>query len=683
MAAPRFWPRALGGLVLTTTLALAGEGAARPPAGPGSGAGSRSTPPASPPAATPAKPASTPKPVNHKAGKAPKTPNPTLPEGAARQPQDMPARAAVANGEPSSRSSEDRVADPELDALRDADRILFPRTLSGFRSGWSWDGLDASLQEEGLPPIVQALPSDTSADAVLSEWLRSLALPDFPVRFDARVVQYLEFYRDSKAGRAIAQAWVKKVGRYGPAMQAELSKAGLPKDLVWLSVIESGHDPTAQSPAGAAGMWQFIPESARMYGLTVDRWVDERLDPARSTQAAAAYLGDLYQRFGTWELSMGAYNMGHGGMLRSVRKYNSNDFWQLSRYEGGLPWETSLYVPKVFALAIVMNNKRAFGLDAIPVDPPISFDTVYVDPGVALEDVAEASGVPVESLRSMNPQYLSGRIPPATEANASPWPVRVPKGTGSKTASALKQGKHGGQFRTTVVRFGDTVQSVAARWQVSEKALLALNGMKTSERLVEGTVLLVPGVSDAPHGEDVRVVVVPPKAVSLTGRRRVFYQVLDGDTVESVAHALSVSAEELVSWNGLDAKAKLQSEMTLQAFVPKDFDLSRVRTLSDRSAKVLEAGSVDFISHFEGLNGRKRIVISAKAGETLAGIGKRYGLSVGMMERINRVPRSQKLAEGDAVIVYVKDNEKDVDVTRGKPFAQVEPPRADVLPRVE
>lgn len=606
-----------------------------------------------------------------------------LPAGAAPQPQDRAGRTGVAGGTPRTGAGE-RFDDPELVALRDADRILFPRALSGFRSGWSWDGLDPSVQEQGLPPIVQALPSATSEDAQLSEWLRSLSLPDFPVRFDARVVQYLKFYRDTKAGRAIAEAWVKKAGRYAPAMQAELSKVGLPQDLVWLSVIESGHDPTAQSPAGAAGMWQFIPESGRMYGLTVDRWVDERLNPARSTQAAAQFLGDLYQRFGNWELAMGAYNMGHAGMLRAVRKYNSNDFWQLSRYEAGLPWETSLYVPKIFALAIVMNNKRAFGLDRITPDPAIRFDTVYVEPGVSLDAVAAASGIPVESLRAMNPQYLSGRVPPSGEAGArAPWAVRVPEGSGARAATALSRGKHGGQFRTTTVRHGDTIASVAARWNASEKALTILNGFRPNEALEPGTVVLVPATQDKPRDGEELVAVVPPSSMVPGGKKRVFYQVLEGDTTESVAHALGVNALDLVRWNALDPSAKLQSEMTLQAFVPRDLDLSHVRHASDASAEILVAGSVPFVDHFEAQNGRKRVVVAAKTGETLAGIGKRHGLSVGMMERINRLSRTHKLADGEPVIVYVKDAAAGADPTAGKPLAQIRAPRPDLLPAVE
>lgn len=682
MVAAPLRPRGLAASAFALLLSLSFAGWAAPPAGPLSGSGTRKAPAASPPSGPPPVQAGTAEPVkkSHKTGRPPKTPNPVLPEGAARQPEDTAARAAVAGG----RTSAGRLEDPELVALRDADRILFPRTLSGFRSGWSWDGLDPSAQEQGLPPIVQALPSATSEDAQLSEWLRSLSLPDFPVRFDARVVQYLKFYRDNKSGRAIAEAWVKKVGRYGPAMQAELSRMGLPKDLVWLSVIESGHDPTAQSPAGAAGMWQFIPESGRMYGLTVDRWVDERLDPARSTQAAGAYLGDLYQRFGSWELAMGAYNMGHGGMLRSVRKYNSNDFWQLSRHEAALPWETSLYVPKVFALAIVMNNKRAFGLDGIPADPAISFDTVYVAPGVSLDDVAAASGIPVESLRAMNPQYLSGRIPPTDdEAAKNTWPVRVPVGRGAKAATALARGKHGGQFRTTVVRHGDTVASVAARWHTTDKALATLNGFGANETLQPGTVVLVPATQDKPRDVESLIAVVPQARPVPAGKKRVYYQVLPGDTPESIAHALGVSALELLSWNALDPAAKLQSEMTLQAFVPRDANLSHVRVATDASTEVLIAGTVPFIDHFEAQNGRKRLVVSAKAGETLAGIGQRYGLSVGMMERINRVSRSHKLNDGDPVVVYVKSGQGGGDDTSGKPLAQIEAPRPDVLPRVE
>ena len=174
-----------------------------------------------------------------------------------------------------------------------------------------------------------------------------------------------------------------------------MAKAGLPTDLIWLALIESGYNPTIRSPAGAAGLWQFMPDTARAYGLTVDRWVDERLDPRRATEAAVRLLSDLHRRFGNWELAMAAYNMGHGGLSRAIRKFNSNDFWELSRHEAGIPWETTLYVPKIFATAIVMNNPRAFGIGGVTPSGPEPFDIVRVAPGVLLSRVAAAAEVSV------------------------------------------------------------------------------------------------------------------------------------------------------------------------------------------------------------------------------------------------------------------------------------------------
>src|SRR5690606_30444533 len=404
-----------------------------------------------------------------------------------------------------------------------------------------------------------------------AEWLASLAMPDFPVRLDERVVEYLRFYRDSEKGRAILQVWARKVGRYTGAMVTELARAGLPRDLVWLSLVESGHNPTIYSPAGAAGLWQFIPSSGRMYGLTVDKWVDERLDPLRSTQAAAKYLSDLYQRFGTWELAMAAYNMGHGGLMRSVLKYNTNDFWKLSALEAAVPWETALYVPKVFALAIVMNNRRAFGIGDVSPDPAVTFDTVYVKSGVPLEDVAKAAGIPLDALRAMNPQYLSARIPPAAgEKSVQKWAVRVPQNKGRKTTANLVDAPLRPQLASYVVRFGDSAETIAARCRTTAERLAELNELGPWASLDPGTVLVYPrlakGQALAPDREE--AVSVLGKELQLPGRKRVFYRSLSGDTLEAVAAALGVSGEELGLWNELDPTAKLQAGMTLQAFVP-------------------------------------------------------------------------------------------------------------------
>ena len=204
---------------------------------------------------------------------------------------------------------------------------------------------------QGAPSLRPSSAPSTALDgAPDAAWLKSLTMPNLPVVLDEFVIKYLRFYRDSPSGKSIARVWAKKSGRYTQAIRAELSRAGVPTDLVWLSMIESGHNPTITSPAGAAGLWQFMPDAGRTYGLTVDRWVDERLDPERSTEAASRYPAILYRRFRwCWELAIASYNMGYGGLARSIRKFNSNDFWELVRYfVPAFLWETTLYVPKIW-----------------------------------------------------------------------------------------------------------------------------------------------------------------------------------------------------------------------------------------------------------------------------------------------------------------------------------------------
>jgi len=603
-------------------------------------------------------------PRSHRTGPAPREPRATLPEGVARAEPDARARRRVALG----RTSDERQvasSDPELLALAEAEKTLFESSLRGLEPGWSWlpeAGATPGVTEvsaSGLPPAAPSPPLEAggSALAMDAEWLRSLAMPDLPVRMDERVVKYLKFYRDSDKGQAIAHVWAKKAGRFVPALRAEFVKAGLPKDLIWLSLIESGHNPTIKSPAGALGLWQFIPASAKMYGLTVDRWVDERLDPLRSTEAAIRFLSDLYQRFGSWELAIGAYNMGYGGMSRAIQKYNTNDFWQLARYEAGIPWETTLYVPKILAIAIVMNNKKAFGIDDVVPDPAESFDTLLVKPGQSLKDVAAAAKISSADLEQRNPQLLAGRTPPLAEgqSDAAPksWPVRLPAGSGVEARARLSTLSDAapGAYRT---RFGDTLESIAEDYAVAAAALAELNGLDETEYLRTGTILLLPTTARAVTPTGRRVVVVPEGTFLYRARRRVFYEVRSGDALPAIASAFGVQQSELLGWNALDAGARLAQGMMLQIFVDRERALDSVRYVTEDQAAVLVAGTPAFYDHFEALNGRVRLVIVCKEGDTLAALGNRYGMSVGSMERVNRRSRNDPLLTGEKLVVYTE-----------------------------
>jgi membrane-bound lytic murein transglycosylase D len=588
-------------------------------------------------------------------GPAPAKPEPRLPPGTPKPLPDESVRQKIQGGP--AKPAEDA----ELSNLRAAERVLFPRPLLGVKPGWSWD----LPRPEGSGTEVSAtgLPSEGRADLLTSpsrgadvEWLKGLTLPNLPVRYDDRVLKYLRFYRDSPSGRSIARAWAKKSGRYGQALRTALVKAGLPSDLVFLSLIESGHNPAIYSSAGAAGLWQFMPDTARAYGLTVDRWVDERLDPIRATEAATKLLADLYQRFGTWDLAMAAYNMGHGGLARAIKKFNTNDFWELSRHEAGIPWETTLYVPKILATAILMNNRGAFGIEGIDADPEENFDSVVVGHAVSLDDVARVGGLTPEALAALNPQYRAGRTPPLSPSRpARNFRVRVPAGLGEKLQRDLNVDAAGSTLGSYVVRQGDTVSSIAIATASSDGEIRNLNRIAAEESLKAGTPLFVPrrtkpASPKAPTTAD--VVVVAQNATPPHGTVRVFYPVAEGDTLATISSAFGVERADLLAWNAVDEAARLQEGMVLQVFPPKGVDLTKVHYLKDDGTRTLVAGSVEFIDHFEGLNGKRRLLVAAKNGDTLAGIGKRYAMSVGWMERVNRRSRSDKLAAGDKVIVY-------------------------------
>jgi membrane-bound lytic murein transglycosylase D len=554
----------------------------------------------------------------------------------------------------------------ELRALREIDLALFSTEPS---SGSPWPAEEPPRLDRDAPLLIATgLPPQAPLPALLAPpptndltWLRSLQLPDIPVRWDVRVIRYLEFYKTNPRGRSMAAGWVKKSGRYGAFMRRTLREQGVPEDVLWLALVESGFDPTIHSPVGAAGLWQFMPEGARIYGLTVDRWVDERLDPERSTIAAARYLSDLHRRFGNWELAFAAYNMGYGGLLAAIRKYGTNDFWELGRLEAGLPLETALYVPKILAMAIVAKNCAVFGCDGVDLDSAVTFDKITVGSGVSLRVVANAAGADPDAVAALNPQYPIGRTPPlpvGTESNAT-HVVRVPAGTGpvaAKSVTTLVQRED--KLDHHIVRWGESLEDIATAVHTTRSSILSLNGFRTSEQVRPGTVLLVPArgaaiTSGADSAQSKPVVVVPAEKFVYPSRRRVFYRIVAGDTPREIASALSIPLGELCRWNSIDQSATLHDGMVLQAFIPKAAVLSHALVTEEENARVLAVGSPEFFEHFESLKGRKRIEIVVGEADNWRSLSKRYGLSLGMLERINHRSRSSVLTAGEKIVVYV------------------------------
>jgi membrane-bound lytic murein transglycosylase D len=592
---------------------------------------------------------------------------PTQPKSTGKAPKnaDVASRRAVAGG-----STVDDIAagadTPELRALREAEKELFPPAMPALGTPWPAE-LPSPLSTATDRPIVHASgvpptpappapPADSTKDTA---WLAALKLPDLAVRWDPRVIRYLEFFKDDPRGRATFAHLYKRSGRYRDVIRRALKKKALPEDLLWVSMIESAFDPTIRSHAGAVGLWQFMPETGKIYGLSQDRWVDMRMSAPAASLAAADFFSDLHRRFGSWELSLAAYDMGFGAVQSVVRRYNTNDFWALSKIEGALPWETTLYVPKILAVAIISKNLQTFGFGDLAVDGAIDGDDVRVAPGTPLSTVAAAAGCTAKDLEALNPELRAGRTPPVGDGDAAGYVVSVPHGKGVQATDALaKMKKDAPAIETYVVRFGETIEQVAVARRTSVAKLVELNDLGPGEVMRGGTVLLVPrGDATSPVAAVVApqktTVVVPPDVFAYPDRKHVFYRVLVGDTIKEIAAAFHVTVDDLRRWNDLDPVARLIEGMTLQIYVPSAIDLGAVVALGERDVRVVAVGTDEFFTYLEQQRGQKRIVVTARAGDTLDTIGKRYQVPAKTMERMNRKARTEKLDDGESVVVYV------------------------------
>jgi membrane-bound lytic murein transglycosylase D len=532
---------------------------------------------------------------------------------------------------------------------------------------WITERAPAGSRLEPAPVRHVKKPSELRPDA---PWLDALEMPDLPVKWSQRLADYLVFYRDDPRGRSIMTSWLVAQGRYRDLIVSHLRKAKLPEDLLYVAMIESSYDPNTLSRAGALGLWQWMPEGAKIYGLRRDRWVDERKDPYRSTIAQMDYFKDLFQRFGDWHIALGAFNVGYGAMLRSIARYNTNDYYQLCAYENAVPWETCWYTPKVLATAIVGKNRAAFGFDKVKPAAPEAWDDVAVPTSVSLGVIARAAGVTEAEIKRLNPHLRQGRTPPG-EAG---YLVRVPLGKRAESARRIAELQSDWDgFDAYVVAHGERLEDVATTYGLSTLSLKRLNGIQHESEIEGGSVLVVPRVSkeqrdknrvkakaklhtsgvDQKDGEPL-IVPVLDKDATIAGKQRVFYRVVSGDSLKSVAAAFDLSKSELAKWNGLEPDANLHPRMVLVAWVPDGFDADkrRITLLDEAQLVIVTRGSPEHMDLAEARMGRVRTEYVATGKEKLADIAKKFGMGSHDLARINRISYDTVLAKGDKIIVY-------------------------------
>lgn len=386
---------------------------------------------------------------------------------------------------------------------------------------------------------------------------------DIPIVFNEAVQYFINYFTTEK--RKVFSNWLKRSEKYVPLMKEILREEGLPEDLVYLAMIESGFNPRAYSPAKASGPWQFIYKTGERYGLRVDHWIDERRDPEKSTVAAARYLKDLFDQFGCWYLAAASYNVGEKKVEKVLEKHGTRDIWELIKYNT-LPKETREYIPKLIAAAIIAKDPERFGFEKINYDNPIRFVKVKVPKATSLKDVAKCAGVDLETVRHYNPEILRGITPPDRE-----FKIKLPEWVDvqaflEKLSNILSSRKKLVGYFQYRVKKNDTIKNISARYKVPEEVLCLWNTDKETIRLKQGKILYIPRFLSE---QDAKVAKNEDGKPRLAKYRKkiVYYKVKKGDTILKISKKYGVDPESIRSLNNLK-NDRIYPGMTLKIACP-------------------------------------------------------------------------------------------------------------------
>lgn len=310
---------------------------------------------------------------------------------------------------------------------------------------------------------------------------------DIPVVYNDAVKGWIKYFSGPR-GKAHFRRYAERAGKYGPVLSKILNDQGMPRDLIYLSMAESGFQNRARSWAKAVGPWQFMPFTGKKFGLEVGFYLDERRDPLKATIAASEYLRVLHEMFDSWELAAAGYNAGEGKIKRAIRRYRTDDFWKIrkGRY---LRRETKNYVPKIMALAIIGKNLSKFGFDNIEFQKPLDFEEIIVPPNTDLYKVADVIGETFETMKKYNPELLRWQTPPKGEE----YVLRVP--VGRKQVYEEKKNEVNilaTTYKEYSLRGRANLKDVGKKFKVPSKVLAELNGFSENKRLLPKTTVLLP-----------------------------------------------------------------------------------------------------------------------------------------------------------------------------------------------
>lgn len=467
----------------------------------------------------------------------------------------------------------------------------------------------------------------------------------FPLIKNKQVAMYLDIFQNRQ--KKTFRRWLERSGKYLPMLTRELRDAGLPEDLAYLAMIESGFNQRAYSHAKAVGLWQFMKSTGKGYNLKIDKYVDERRHAEKSTKAAVAYLSDLYADFGDWYLAVAAYNAGPYKIKKGLKKYKCNNFWHLAQHRH-LKLETKRYVPKLIAAILIAKNPKRYGFTDLKYDTPLNHETLRVGPGLSLDAVALLCKTTSKTIKELNQELKSGRTP----LNKSYYNVQIPKGSkkfASTNLSRLNTVVSTG-YKIHIIRRGDSLSTICKRYNINKTTLLKVNNLRSS-KLIRGRHLRIPYstvryrlLDQGTNGK-------------LASDDLILHTVKQGETLSGIAASYKIPSRHLIAWNGLKNSHRIKAGQQLALYIedtkktisvthkPKKHTIIASVNKKRNSALIILAEQKKFATGKKTHPKTQFSLYQVREGDSLWTIAQKFNLSTKQLKSWNKL-KSNRIQPG-------------------------------------